>query len=202
LTVSCDSGAVSAAAGCQCCLPGRASLIATSLVINHSPGNKQQSLLCKGISPKPYKSGDKPWWQGSAVLCVGVCIHTVCQQPPPLFQVQGGCGGSASAQHKAFPSISGGCCCCCCLSGDRRGNLMCWNLSAATTTSSSSSSSSPCWGVRAAHQGHVTALAWLQVGGAAAAAERRQQHQGLVGPQRWSGRLAEGVGWGVWSCCR
>uniref|UniRef100_A0A383VWN0 Uncharacterized protein n=1 Tax=Tetradesmus obliquus TaxID=3088 RepID=A0A383VWN0_TETOB len=51
----------------------------------------------------------------------------------------------------------------CIATGDRKGGLMCWDLD----TGSSS------WGVAAAHQGHITALAW-----SAAAANTPEQHLG------------------------
>jgi WD40 repeat protein len=45
-----------------------------------------------------------------------------------------------------------------CISGDRKGGLMCWDLDSGSSS----------WGVAAAHQGHITALAWSTTAAAAA----------------------------------
>ncbi|WIA41200.1 hypothetical protein OEZ86_004815 [Tetradesmus obliquus] len=52
----------------------------------------------------------------------------------------------------------------CIVTGDRKGGLMCWDLEAGSSS----------WGVAAAHQGHITALAWSTA--AAAAANTPEQH--------------------------
>lgn len=53
----------------------------------------------------------------------------------------------------------------CIATGDRKGGLMCWDLEAGSSS----------WGVAAAHQGHITALAWSTAAAAAAANTPEQQ---------------------------